>query len=172
MSRERTPTADDLDLAASIFRIFQLFKVVTIDASRNCALGSPERARMLWTLKAAPARAGWIAQQARISPSAVTEIVEGLERDGLVKREDDPDDRRAVRVALTVEGRRQLQRFEQAAAAALAERLAPLSPSQRQRIRAAMNDLREILPQDFTIGSHPDATLRGDKPHKEIAHAR
>jgi DNA-binding MarR family transcriptional regulator len=70
--------------------------------------------------------------------------------DGLVRRETDPDDRRAVRVALTADGRRQLQRFEHAAAAALAESLAPLTSAQRQRIRAAFADLRTVIPTQET----------------------
>jgi DNA-binding MarR family transcriptional regulator len=40
-----------------------------------------------------------------IAPRTVTELVDGLERDGLVQRTADPDDRRARYVDLTAEGR-------------------------------------------------------------------
>ncbi|HKW78557.1 MAG TPA: MarR family transcriptional regulator [Candidatus Limnocylindria bacterium] len=173
MSSTKTPTQEELELAASVFGMFQLFKNVALDASRASAIGSPERGRMLWALKAGPARAGWIAESAKISPSAVTEIVESLERDGFVHREPDPDDRRAVRVALTADGRRQLQRFEQGCAAALAVRLRPLTAAQRHRVRAAMNDLQDaILTDPFTRASHADASVRADTRHREAAHAR
>ena len=173
MSTTRTLTNDELALAEAVFGMFSLFKSVTSDAAQVCSLGSPERARMLWSLKAGPARAGRLAQVTRLSPSAITETVEGLERDRLVRREADSDDRRAVRVVLTAEGRRDLQHFEQACAAALTERLAPLTSAQRQRIRAAFNDLREvILTNSFIEPSRTTATLRPTPKRKETANAR
>jgi DNA-binding MarR family transcriptional regulator len=169
----RSPTDEELALAEAVFGMFALFKNVTLDAAHTCAVGSPERARILWSLKAGPVRAGGLASVARLSPPAITETVEGLERDGLVRREADPEDRRAVRVALTADGRRQLQRFETGCASALADRLAPLSAAQRQRIRAAFDDLREVIvSKPFTEPSRPEASLRGTRAHKEAAHVR
>jgi DNA-binding MarR family transcriptional regulator len=173
MSPTRTLTEDELSLAEAVFGMFSLFKSVMFDAAHECSVGSPERARIIWSLKAGPVRAGWLAQVSRLSPSAVTETVEGLERDRLVRREADSEDRRAVRVVLTAEGRRDLQRFEQACAASLTERLAPLTAAQRQRIRAAFDDLREtILTKSFTEPSRHEATLRPTSRHKEATHAR
>ena len=172
MSTARTPSADDLALAEAVFGMFSLFKNVAIDASQTCSVGSPERGRLLWSLKAGPVRAGWLAQVTKLSPSAITETVEGLERERLVRREQDPDDRRAVRVALTAEGRRQLQQFELACASALAERLAPLTAAQRQRIRAALADVRELISnKNFIASSQGDATVRAST-RKEAVHAR
>jgi DNA-binding MarR family transcriptional regulator len=150
MPTTRIPTEEELALAESVFGMFQLFRSVAQRAAQAVDVGSGERARILWGLKAGACRAGHLAQQAKISPSTITEIVESLEGDGLVRRETDPDDRRAVRVALTADGRRQLQRFEHAAAAALAESLAPLTSAQRQRIRAAFADLRTVIPTQET----------------------
>ncbi len=173
MSPTRTPTAEDLALADGLFRAMRLFKAVATSAAHGCGVGTLERAGMLFLLKPGACRAGWLAQNGRLSPSAVTEVVEGLERDGFVSRESDPDDRRAVRVTLTADGRRQIQRYENAAAVALADRLAVLTSTQRQRMRAAFNDLREILPTDFTTSSHPETTLRPmPRAHKEVTHAR
>jgi DNA-binding MarR family transcriptional regulator len=146
LSPSRAPTEEELALAESMFGMFQLFRSVGQRAAQAVDLGSGERARLLWGLKAGACRAGQLAQQAKISPSTITEIVEGLERDGFVRRETDPSDRRAVRVALTAEGRRHLQRFEHAAAVALGESLASLTAAQRARIRAAFNDLRQAIP--------------------------
>ena len=172
MSTTRTPTEEEQALAESMFAMFSLFKQVMIDAAQTCDVGSPERAKIVSSLKAAPVRSGQLAHIARLSPSAITETVEGLERDGLVRRESDPADRRVVRVALTAEGRRQVQRFETACVASLSERLAPLTNVQRQRIRAAMNELREVLRDDFTDSSRPEASLRPAKAHREVANVR
>ena len=132
-------------MAESLFGMFQLFRLVAQRAALAVELGSPERARLLWGLKAGACRSGQLAQQSKISPSTITEIVEDLETDGLVRRESDSSDRRAVRVALTAEGRRHLQRFEHAAAVALAESLSVLTTQQRQRIKTAFNDLKEVI---------------------------
>jgi DNA-binding MarR family transcriptional regulator len=140
----RTPTEDELALADNLWGVIRLFKVVAQRATQSVEQSSPERARLLYSLKAGACRAGFLAHQARISPSSVTEVVEDLERDGLVRRESDPDDRRGVRVALTAEGRRHLQRFEHAMALALAESLQGLTPVQRQRVKSAFADLREV----------------------------
>ena len=173
MSPTRTPTEEDLALADGLFRAMRLFKAVATTAAQACDVGSLERASMLFRLKAGACRAGWLAQQVKLSPSAVTETVEGLERDGLVRREADPDDRRAVRVALTADGRRQVLRYENAAAIALVDIFSSLTAAQRQRLRAAFNDVREIIPNDFTTHSQVDATLRStSKGHKETANAR
>jgi DNA-binding MarR family transcriptional regulator len=45
-----------------------------------------------------------IAARANITPQAVGELVDDLERLGYVKRRPDPDDRRAKRIALTKQG--------------------------------------------------------------------
>lgn len=174
MPSTRTPTEDELAIATGLFGTMHLFKAITAEAVQACGLGSLERAGFLFRLRAGACRAGVLAQHARLSPSAVTELVETLERDGYVRREGDPLDRRAVRVALTAEGRRHLQRFEHAAAVALAERLASLTHAQRQRIHQAFNDLREASgTTGFTTSSHAEVTLRATtRGHKEAANVR
>jgi len=173
VSPTRTPTEEELALADSLFGVFRLFKAVINRATETVEQSSPERARLLFSLKGGACRAGFLAHEAKISPSTITEVVEGLEHDGLVRREADADDRRAVRVALTAEGRRHLQRFEQAMALALADTLHGLTSAQRQRIRAAFNDLGEvILTKSFTEPSRPEGTLRPTSRHKEVTNAR
>lgn len=151
MTHPRSATDDELALAESLFGMFQLFRLVAQKAAAAVELGSPERARLLWGLKAGACRAGQLAQQSKISPSTITEIVEDLEADGLVRRESDASDRRAVRVALTAEGRRHLQRFENAAAVALADSLSVLTVPQRQRIKTVFNDLKEVIASNEAV---------------------
>ena len=62
-------------------------------------------------------RMGELARRARLSKQTMTTMVRLLERDGLVRREPDPDDGRAYRVVLT----RKARRFEPAAENALVE---------------------------------------------------
>ena len=62
-------------------------------------------------------RMGELANRARLSKQTITTMVRLLERDGLVRRERDPDDGRAFRVVLTAKARR----FEPVAERTVAE---------------------------------------------------
>jgi DNA-binding MarR family transcriptional regulator len=62
-------------------------------------------------------RMGVLARRARLSKQTMTTMVRLLERDGLVRREPDPDDGRAFRIVLTDKARR----FEPVAEHTLAE---------------------------------------------------
>ncbi len=52
---------------------------------------------------------GELAEMLDVSPRTVTGLVDNLERDGLVKRVDDPTDRRSVYAELTDEGRERIE---------------------------------------------------------------
>jgi DNA-binding MarR family transcriptional regulator len=52
---------------------------------------------------------GELAQTLDVTPRTVTGLVDNLERDGLVKRVDDPDDRRSVYAELTDQGRERVK---------------------------------------------------------------
>jgi DNA-binding MarR family transcriptional regulator len=74
-------------------------------------------------------RMGEIARRARLSKQTMTTMVRLCERDGLVERRPDPDDRRATRVHLTEKARRfqpaaerVLGRLEREAVGSLGER--------------------------------------------------
>lgn len=54
---------------------------------------------------------GELAEMLDVSPRTVTGLVDNLERDGLVKRVDDPGDRRAVYAEITQEGRERVKRL-------------------------------------------------------------
>jgi MarR family transcriptional regulator, organic hydroperoxide resistance regulator len=74
-------------------------------------------------------RMGEIAQRARLSKQTMTTLVRLAERDGLVERRQDPNDRRATRVYLSAKGLRfqpvaegVLEKLDAAALAALDDR--------------------------------------------------
>ena len=52
-----------------------------------------------------PLRIGEIARRSRLSKQTMTTMVRLCERDGLVRRQRDPDDARAVRISLTARAR-------------------------------------------------------------------
>jgi DNA-binding MarR family transcriptional regulator len=73
---------------------------------------SEGRFQILVRLKHQPAgrfTMGELAEMLDISPRSVTGLVDNLERDGLVKRVDDPNDRRSVYAELTELGRQRIE---------------------------------------------------------------
>jgi DNA-binding MarR family transcriptional regulator len=58
-------------------------------------------------------KAGWLARRADLTSGAMTSRLDALEKDGLVRRLRDPEDRRSVLVELTQEG---LEKHEEAMA--------------------------------------------------------
>ena len=176
-----TPT-DDLSLARAVLAVMPRFGRIAWHASQECGGISPERGRLLWVIGDKSVRAGLVAQQLKLSAGAVTEVVEGLVREGLVRRDTDPDDRRAVVLALTADGRRVAARYELAASSALAQVLGRLTQPQRHRVRAAFSDLHAafaamdpapgaILRRPFIASSSPRRSVRRIT-HKENANAR
>jgi DNA-binding MarR family transcriptional regulator len=69
---------------------------------------------LLWTLYKQPGRSlrvKELAEQVVLSPTAMSRFVDRVEAAGCVRREPDPDDRRALQVALTDEGVALLRRM-------------------------------------------------------------
>jgi MarR family 2-MHQ and catechol resistance regulon transcriptional repressor len=79
------------------------------------------------------------------STGGMTQILDRLERDGLVRRTADPTDRRRVVVRLTPKGRRLAARAQQAYARERDRVLAPMSNGELADVDAAVRRLLELL---------------------------
>jgi DNA-binding MarR family transcriptional regulator len=79
------------------------------------------------------------------SSGGMTQIVDRLQKVGLVERTPDPDDRRRVVVALTRKGLRTAERANASYARARERLLAPLEPDEIDDIDAAVRRLLEVL---------------------------
>jgi DNA-binding MarR family transcriptional regulator len=82
------------------------------------------------------------------SSGGMTQILDRLERAGLVARTPDPADRRKVLVALTDEGMRTADAANARYAAERERLLADLSPDEVQRLDEAIHRLLEVLTAD------------------------
>lgn len=90
-----------------------------------------------------------LAVQAGVATPTATRMLDGLERDGLVRRERRPGDRRVVHVSLTGDGRRRVHAKRARIAARRREIFESLSAAERKqaarvlaRLAAAVEDLR------------------------------
>ena len=108
---------------------------------------SPEQVSLLVAIKYEPGiGVRELAGRERVSPPAMSNHVDRLERDGLVTRTPSADDRRRVGLTLTDEGQRVLRRVRSRRTAWLATRLDGLTPEQLDAIERALDPLSELIP--------------------------
>ena len=117
---------------------------------QNAAAGlTPSQLSLLSTLERhGPMTLGDIAAHEGVQPPSVSRMTDALEKEGLLKRVESPLDRRAVMAQLTTKGRRSLDEVRRRRDAWLAQRLALITPEDRERLEAAL-PLLEALAEDL-----------------------
>jgi DNA-binding MarR family transcriptional regulator len=103
---------------------------------------SPHQSRALRVIaRHQPTRLGVVADHLRVAPRSATEVVDGLEERGLVRRLPDATDRRAVLVELTDEGRDLLEKLEVARSEQSAAHLSVLTPREQEQLTRLLRKL-------------------------------
>lgn len=120
--------------------------IMTLRRETSAAGLSRVQLTVLATLqRGGPRRITGLAESEQITQPSMTSLISRMERSGWVRRVPDAQDRRAVRVAITDEGRRQYDVGLAAYTDALAERLRRLDPEQRQALHQAIGALDAVL---------------------------
>jgi DNA-binding MarR family transcriptional regulator len=88
---------------------------------------------------------GELASSEHVQPPSMTKMVVGLEAAGLVGRREDDADKRVVRVTLTAEGRRTVQRSRSLRTAYLVRRLRRLSDAERTSLEGVVALLEHLV---------------------------
>ncbi len=110
---------------------------------------TPARLSVLSVLVfAGPRSIGRLARDERVTAPTMTRLVAGLERDGLVSRVADADDRRSSRLAATDEGRRILLEGRERRIVALAALLESASANERKALATAAEIIESRLLAD------------------------
>lgn len=86
-------------------------------------------------------RSGELSQRLMVTGANVTLVVDQLARAGLVVRQDDPQDRRALIIKLTPKGRREIERMMPVHARWVNELLGDLSAAEKEQIRKLLGKL-------------------------------
>ncbi|EIV92546.1 MarR family winged helix-turn-helix transcriptional regulator [Frankia sp. QA3] len=92
-----------IGVVAALVRSAFLVNAVYAESSREHGITS-QQGQLLCVLMAQPCGMGELGAILGLAKSSVTGLVDRTERNGLVRREPDPRDSRAVRVALTPQG--------------------------------------------------------------------
>lgn len=134
--------APDSDLADLFFHVSRRMRQRT--AANLAPLGlTPGQARALRTIVRAeqPLRMVDLATRLEIVPRSVTTLVDSLEAAKLVTRVPDPHNRRSTLIEPTDEGRRVRTAISDARRHAADDVLSPLTPAQRETLRALLAQL-------------------------------
>jgi DNA-binding MarR family transcriptional regulator len=126
----------------------------------------------LFRIRKAPCTVSDISAELRITNAAASQMLEGLVQQELIRRSEDPDDRRAKQLVLTEKGRKILQDGIQARQGWMHHLVDQLTPQEQQQITAALKLLVEKTSQlekkkgiDADCPDHRERTTH--KEHKE-----
>lgn len=96
-----------------------------------------------------------LAQDLAVEQPTMANTLKRMERDGLIERVPDPDDRRQARVHLTARGQALREVLTASARETNAAALAGLSPDETRQFLALANKIVASLEQDAGTGTQP-----------------
>lgn len=126
---------DPVQLADLLHRLTRRLR--RAQAERLAPLGltpAQERALRVITRSEEPPRMTELADRLGIAPRSVTTVIDALEEAGLVRREIDPHNRRAIRLYLTEQGRAFREDMREARRRAAEDLFAPLPTDDRKAL--------------------------------------
>lgn len=101
---------EQMGAVTALVRSAFLVNAVYADSARHFGL-TQQQGQLLCVLMSRPYGMGELGDVLNLAKSSLSGLVDRTARRGLVRRETDPSDSRAVRVAFTVEGRRLAEEF-------------------------------------------------------------
>lgn len=143
-----TTTEPDPSLEGHFLRVFHhCWGAVLGRALRRNLPGNltPQQLFILGRLSRCPAQPSELARDHSVGMSTMTGVIDGLVARGLVERQHDEHDRRAVRLVLTPSGHALWHEAEAGTHEAVRQMLAPLSDEQRARLAHTLDDLEGLL---------------------------
>jgi DNA-binding MarR family transcriptional regulator len=127
----------EIGVVGALVRSAFLVNAVYAESGREHGL-TPQQGQLLCVLMGKPYGMGELGATLGLAKSSLTGLVDRTERNGLVRREPDPQDMRAVRVALTPQGRRLAEQFYVETCRRVAELPAGLSAAERDTLAALL----------------------------------
>ncbi len=143
-----------LGVVAALVRSSFLVNAVYAESGREHGL-TPQQGQLLCVLMARPYGMGELGAVLRLAKSSLTGLVDRTARNGLVRREPDPDDSRAVRVALTPQGAELARGFYAETCRRIDQLPSALSPEER-------GTLADLLGRVVLDNEVPEVFLRAD----------
>ncbi|MFG2004964.1 MarR family winged helix-turn-helix transcriptional regulator [Spirillospora sp. NPDC048911] len=126
-----------IGVVAALVRSSFLVNAVYAESGREYGV-TPQQGQLLCVLMVRPHGMSELGTMLKLAKSSLTGLVDRTERNGLVRREPDPQDTRAVRVALTAQGERVAEEFYTETCRRVEALPSNLSPSEREALAALL----------------------------------
>ena len=163
----KTAAATDVaaDPAVAAVRAFNRFYTRRIGVLDEGLLATPftlTESRLLWEFAHRDrVTASELARDLALDPGYVSRLLRGLRERGLIASERAAHDARHVLLAITAAGRKAFAPLDKRTDEQVRALLAPLAPTERKRLLAAMNTVTRLLDPAPARASSPAATACG-----------
>jgi DNA-binding MarR family transcriptional regulator len=128
---------DEIGIVGALVRSAFLVNAVYAESGREYGL-TPQQGQLLCVLMGKAYGMGELGATLGLAKSSLTGLVDRTERNGLVRRDADPQDMRAVRVALTQQGRKLAEEFYVETCRRVAELPAGLTAAERDTLASLL----------------------------------
>ncbi len=144
--RAASPTpSQEPEIVASLRRILARIGGESSGVWMDLHITMPQMKVLLLLSENGSLRVGVLAKHLNVSTPTITGIVDRLVREDLVKREDDPSDRRVVLNNLTGKGQAVMERLAQRSDAEVQRMVGSLSAEEQTAIARSLKRLDEAL---------------------------
>ncbi|MFJ4620107.1 MarR family winged helix-turn-helix transcriptional regulator [Streptomyces sp. NPDC088812] len=145
-----------MGVVTALVRSTFLVNAVYAESSRAFGI-TPQQGQLLCVLMPQPYGMSELGELLGLAKSSLTGLVDRTVQRGLVRREGDPRDGRAVRVGLTAEGARLAREFYDATCRRIAALPKGLTGTERERLAALLSRvvLDNKVPEVFTDPTGP-----------------
>jgi DNA-binding MarR family transcriptional regulator len=130
---EQSELSEQFSIATALVRSAFLVDAVYAESARDHDL-TPQQGQLLCVLMAQPLGMSELGAMLGLAKSSLTGLIDRSERIGLVRRESDPQDQRAVRVALTRRGSKLAAEFYASTCRRVEQLASGLSTSERDTV--------------------------------------
>ena len=138
--RQAVPEQDPTRLRAVIGKLSRRLRPTVAGSGLT-----PSQISALFTIvRMGPMRLSELAEIEAVNPTMLSRIAAQLSDAGLIRREPDPEDRRAAIVGATAAGRRMRERVHRERTRALSVHVDALEPEQREALWSALPVLEEL----------------------------
>lgn len=165
LERWNTRAASGMAVYTAILRSYQLLNAQVNEVMRKHGLTFARYEVLTWlaTDPEEPLTLSWISKTLRIPPATVTNIIDYLESENLIRRVTHPSDARATLAEITAHGRKVAEQMTQDLNETVYEEI-PLSEDGRSSLLELLRDLR-VNGNEFDVE-------RSDEVIKELRAAR
>jgi len=124
-------------MVTALVRTAFLINAVYAESAREHEI-TPQQGQLLCVLMSQPYGMGELGVMLGLAKSSLSGLVDRTERNGLVQRESDPQDTRAVRVGLTAQGSRLAEAFYAETCRRIEELPVGLNPAERRTLASLL----------------------------------